>query len=232
MKTKKVHFKVLRYKPGAIDLPRYQSYTLQALESMSILDGLEMIRQQYDAGLIYRHSCHHSSCGTCACRINGKERLACTTRVLALDSLTITLEPLKGFPVIADLMVDMTSFFAPIDAQWQYVRTRDGSQSSVASNGRTPSQQFETCIECAACVSACPVGFGQTGFMGPAALAALNNQIKNAPHQKSKLLRHAQHHGHIDLCERALKCSAVCPTRVYPARHIADLQRAVEKLTD
>ena len=80
MAGKKIAFDITRYKPGQIDPPRVQSYTVAVDRTMTVLDGLEQIRLTQDATLMYRHSCHHSACGTCACVINGLERLACTTR--------------------------------------------------------------------------------------------------------------------------------------------------------
>ena len=73
--SKTVTIRILRYKPNRIEPPRYQDFSLHAEPEMSVLDALEKIRLEQDNTLMYRHSCHHSSCGTCACRINGKERL-------------------------------------------------------------------------------------------------------------------------------------------------------------
>ena len=88
MKTKTITFRILRYKPNRIDPPRFQDYSLQVEPDMSVLEALEKIRLEQDNTLMYRHSCHHSSCGTCACRINGQERLTCITRVKDLEEDT------------------------------------------------------------------------------------------------------------------------------------------------
>ena len=81
MPTRKITFKILRYKPGHIDPPRYQEFTIEIAPDKSVLDGLEQIRREQDNTLMYRHSCHHSACGTCACRINGEEKLTCITKI-------------------------------------------------------------------------------------------------------------------------------------------------------
>ena len=91
MPTKKVIFKILRYKPGRIDPPRFQEFIVKAETGTSVLDGLEMIRLEQDSTLMYRHSCHHSSCGTCACKINGLERLTCITKISELEDNKIEL---------------------------------------------------------------------------------------------------------------------------------------------
>lgn len=224
MKT--IVFSIERYKAGVIDPPRVQSYTLEVLPQMSVLDCLEKIRLTLDDTLIYRHSCHHSACGTCACIINGTERLACITNVLSLNSETVTLEPLRGFARIADLAVDMTGFYRDIDPGWQTLRPAEPLPEADPDRPAA-ALRLENCIECGACVSSCPAMGRSTDFMGPAALAALNNEQKKVPIEKQKkLFRAAAGPRGERLCERAINCSRVCPTKVYPARHIADLRKA------
>jgi succinate dehydrogenase/fumarate reductase-like Fe-S protein len=89
--------------------------------------------------------------------------------------------------------------------------------------------RLEDCIECGACISACPAAHKNQIFLGPAVLAAINNELKKSPQKAKELLSLAGLKRGVDLCERALNCSGVCPTRVYPARHIADLQGHLEK---
>jgi succinate dehydrogenase / fumarate reductase iron-sulfur subunit len=86
--------------------------------------------------------------------------------------------------------------------------------------------RFENCIECGACVSACPV---EAPFIGPAALAALNRERRKHPDREQAVRSRAAAADGAMVCERALECSRVCPTGVYPARHIAELRRLVEK---
>ena len=89
MSDKTVIFRILRFKPNHIDPPRFQDYPVEIDANMSVLDGLEKIRLEQDNTLMYRHSCHHSSCGTCACIINGKERLTCITKIKDLEGNVI-----------------------------------------------------------------------------------------------------------------------------------------------
>jgi succinate dehydrogenase / fumarate reductase, iron-sulfur subunit len=196
---------------------------------MTLLDGLERIRLSEDPTLICRHSCHHSSCGTCACRINGAERLACTTRVGDLDGGRITLEPLNGFERLADLAVDMGSFYQDIDPQWSCLKACGPTPGSVSSPGPEALLRFEECIECGACVSACPATRGPGLFMGPAALEALHNEMRKSPAAREGLLATAGGERGERWCRRALACSRVCPTGVYPARHIANLHHLLAK---
>lgn len=224
-----VEFKISRFKLGLIDPPHFQSFFLEVNAALTVLDALEEIRLTMDESLVYRHSCHHSACGTCACVVNGRERLACVTRVLELESDTVILEPLQGFARIADLAVDMTDFYRHIDPHWQSLRTAELDLGATASGHAAP-QRLENCIECGACVSACPVVQKHPEFMGPAALAALNNEIGKASSANRKKLRQVARHPQGErLCRRAVACSRVCPTQVYPARHISDLRKTLKK---
>ncbi|MBT8365651.1 MAG: 2Fe-2S iron-sulfur cluster binding domain-containing protein [Deltaproteobacteria bacterium] len=223
MTIKKVTFNIQRYKPGHIDPPRFQQFVIEVDPQTSVLDGLEVIRLEQDRTLMYRHSCHHSSCGTCACKINGVERLTCITKIQILAGDTITLTPLEGFKPIGDLVVDMTRFYEDLSEDWTYLKQSENQPPSTSQFTR-----FENCIECGACISACPVSHNNTTFIGPAVLAALNCELEKAPQSAKDLMALAGSKRGQHLCERALNCSRVCPTGVYPARHIADLRKRLE----
>lgn len=224
-KTRTIEFKISRFKPGAIDPPCFQSFALEVNATMTVLDSLEQIRLTQDPTLVYRHSCHHSACGTCACIVNGSERLACVTRVLALECDTVVLEPLRGFARIADLAVEMSGFYRDIDPDWAVLRVAEPLDGGTRPDGQA-ALRLENCIECGACVSVCPATRTHEEFMGPAALAALHNQVSKATGAlRAALLARAAAPDGERLCERALACSRVCPTGVYPARHIAELRR-------
>ena len=229
MKAKTVTIRILRYKPNRIDPARYQDFSLQVEPDMSVLDALEKIRLEQDNSLMYRHSCHHSSCGTCACRINGKERLTCITRISDLAEDTITLTPLAGFKPVGDLVVDVTRFYQDLSEDWSNIRQSERTKSIRRQSGIKHFTCFENCIECGACVSACPVTHKSSTFLGPAVLSAVNNELKKSPEKSDVLLSIAGGKRGERLCERAVNCSRVCPTKVYPARHIADLRRLLEK---
>jgi succinate dehydrogenase / fumarate reductase iron-sulfur subunit len=225
-----IEFKIQRFKPGVIDPPRFQSFQVTVNDRMSVLDGLEQIRLHQDTTLMYRHSCHHSACGTCALRINGSERLACTTRILTLETKTVVLEPLRGLACLGDLVVEMTDFYRDIEPTWSLLKPAEPIRGA-AGNSHDPPLRLEECIECGACLSACPAAHRGKAFMGPAALAALHHEIvKTSPDRKNALIVKAAAPNGEGLCERALSCSRVCPTQVYPARHIADLRRLVKTL--
>lgn len=228
MPKKKITLRILRYKPGRIDPPRYQEFNLEADPESTLLDALEDIRLKQDSSLMYRHSCHHSSCGTCACIINGREQLTCSTKIKALDEKTITLAPLAGFKVYGDLVVEISTLYNDISDDWSYLKRSELEAIGQIPEGLRGFTRFENCIECGACNSACPVAHHKIGFVGPAVLAALSNEIIKSPHKSSELLAIAGNKMGVRLCERAFNCSRVCPTRVHPAKHISDLRRLLE----
>ncbi|MCK5738964.1 succinate dehydrogenase/fumarate reductase iron-sulfur subunit [bacterium] len=227
MSTNTLTFRIFRFKPGITDSPKFQDFEIAVTEEMSVLDALEKIRLEQDATLMYRHSCHHSSCGTCACKVNGKEQLTCTTNVRALETDIITVEPLAGFRKIGDLVVDMTGFYNDIPEEWDYLRPCEKVKSTGMPEGIQAFTRFENCIECGSCVSACPVSHADSPFMGPAAMAALHTEMQKSPEKQAELIaiaggEHGERH-----CERAIDCSRVCPTQVSPARHILELRKKV-----
>jgi len=119
----------------------------------------------------------------------------------------------------------MEAFYRDIEPGWSYLTP---SAPGEADPGAAP-LRFEACIECGCCVSACPATRLRPDFMGPAALAAMHNEISKNPPAADGLLRTAGNERGERWCERALACSRVCPTGVHPARRIADLRRELKK---
>jgi succinate dehydrogenase / fumarate reductase iron-sulfur subunit len=156
------------------------------------------------------------------------ERLACTTRLLDLGTGTVRLEPLRGFEPVGDLAVRMEPFYRDIDPAWSCLKPA-GPTGDAEAGTRQELLRFEECIECGCCVSACPATRLHPDFMGPAALAAIRNEMLKRPSAADDLLSRAGSERGERRCERALACSRVCPTGVFPARHIADLRDALKE---
>lgn len=205
---------------------RTTEHRVIAGEYTTILDALEQIRVHEDPDLLYRHSCHHGSCGTCGVEADGEPVLACTTRLVDLPE-TVELGPLSAFPVIGDLAVDASTLTAGYPSGASYLRDSAPLSAPDGTRGEVPAElslfrRFENCIECGLCVTACPV---TEKFMGPAALAAWNRELEKNPERGEEVLNAVSGPDGVDACVRALRCSAVCPTGVYPAKHIALLKR-------
>ncbi|HEU4744466.1 MAG TPA: 2Fe-2S iron-sulfur cluster-binding protein, partial [Anaerolineales bacterium] len=110
----------------------WQKFRVSVPEDACVLDALEAAWRQ-DASLMFRHACHHASCGSCGMRIQGRERLACLTPVFEIAHRgIIRLEPLRNFPILADLVVDT----GPLAEKLERVRAH------VITDGET-AQRFE-----------------------------------------------------------------------------------------
>ena len=225
MTEKKVRIKVLRYKPGAIDPPRYDTFEVTVGPRTTVLDALEDIRVDHDSTLMYRHSCHHACCGTCAYKVNGQEVMGCVTNVLELGTDEVVIEPLDGLSRIVDLVVDMTDFYRDFSPDWTYLRDSDWYPEAATPDEVDHYVRFENCIECGACVSACPVTAAGDFYMGPAALAAINRELSKGNGHKVSLLDLAGSERGVWQCHSAFECSEVCPSDVNPAGLIMELRR-------
>jgi succinate dehydrogenase / fumarate reductase iron-sulfur subunit len=119
----------------------------------------------------------------------------------------------------------MTPFYKDIGESWDYLRGAEDLGGKKLPEGIKRFERFENCIECGCCVSACPVSGEGKPFMGPAALAAANRALQKTTVKDARvLLEQAGGERGERLCNRVLACSRVCPTAVYPARHILELR--------
>ena len=104
-------FRIKRYDPDVDVKPYFKEYQVELEPTDRVLDGLNEIKWQEDGTLTYRRSCAHGVCGSDAMRINGRNYLACKTLMKEFGK-KLTIEPLIGFKVIKDMVVDMEPFFA------------------------------------------------------------------------------------------------------------------------
>lgn len=220
-----IRFKIFRYKPGTIDPPRYDTFELSVGPRTTVLDALDEIRVDHDRTLMFRHSCHHASCGTCGLKINGREGLGCVTNVLELGTAEVVVEPLDGLSRVVDLVVDMADFYRDYAPDWTYLRDSEWHPQAATPEGVDHYVRFENCIECGACVSACPVTAAGSFYVGPAVLAAINREIGKGDGRPGSLLDLAGSERGVWQCHSAFECSAVCPSDVDPAGHIMALRR-------
>src|SRR4026207_1707987 len=119
-----MRFSIYRYDPDADARPRMQEYDV-ALEPVDrmLLDALVRIKA-HDDTLAFRRSCREGGCGSDAMNINGKNGLACITRMADLRE-PVEIRPLPGLPVIRDLIVDMSQFFKQYHSVKPYVINND-----------------------------------------------------------------------------------------------------------
>ncbi|MDQ3549505.1 MAG: 2Fe-2S iron-sulfur cluster-binding protein, partial [Chloroflexota bacterium] len=106
-----VKIKILRFNPELDTKAHYETYTVEQEPTDRVLDALNNIKWYTDGTLTFRRSCAHGVCGSDAMRINGRNRLACKLLIQDVGA-NITVEPIMGFRVLKDLVVDMEPFFA------------------------------------------------------------------------------------------------------------------------
>ena len=128
-----MRFSIYRYDPDVDARPRMQEYDI-ALEPSDrmLLDALTRIKMQDDS-VSFRRSCREGVCGSDAMNINGKNGLACITKLADLPE-HVTLRPLPGLPVVRDLIVDMTQFFKQYHSIKPYLINNDPPPSTSACN--------------------------------------------------------------------------------------------------
>jgi succinate dehydrogenase/fumarate reductase-like Fe-S protein len=102
--------KIQRFNPEADQKPHWEEYQVEVDPTDRLLDALQQVKWYQDGSLAFRRSCAHGVCGSDAMTVNSVNRLAC--KVLMQDlGAKVTVEPLRGFPIIKDLIVDMEPFF-------------------------------------------------------------------------------------------------------------------------
>lgn len=218
----------------AEEKPTFETFTIQVNPDETVLDAIERIWAFHDRTLTFRHACHHSTCGACGMRVNGREKLTCITTIRSVtrDGGTLRIEPLRNFPVLSDLVVDMGDLFvkmsqsrfesvAPLDqARLGYERRDQTSSESDAA-----SERLVDCIECGLCISACPSSATDEEYVGPAVLAGIHLMFGQSP--SDRLLDLADHHTGLWRCHSAYECTFVCPAGVDPAWRIMDMRKKV-----
>jgi succinate dehydrogenase / fumarate reductase iron-sulfur subunit len=207
-----------------------QEMTVTVPGEASVLDALEAAYRQ-DTSLVFRHSCHHASCGSCGMIINSQERLACITPINMVvgSNFVVHLEPLHNFPVIADLAVDSSSFLSKMEMINCPLIRKDESRitfHALLSRETKPFARFENCIECGLCVSACPIMATRPDHFGPAVLAAAGRLLQEPRGRSiSQTLAAVKNPHGIWRCHSVFLCSDVCPVDVRPAEAIVELRR-------
>jgi succinate dehydrogenase/fumarate reductase iron-sulfur protein len=216
---------VWRQEPGAAG--QLRAYEVQVPGEGMIIDALFAVQAGFDSSLAFRVSCRAGICGSCAVRVDGRERLACQTP-LSLVGDTARVEPLRNLPVLRDLVVDLDPFFE----KWGRVGPDFRARSDLAEPARIPHSQRRlvdrtiNCITCGACYSACDVVAINPRFLGPAALARAYALVGDARDgdSRSRMPVAAGRDG-VWRCHTEGACTVVCPKAVAPTLAIQALRR-------
>jgi succinate dehydrogenase / fumarate reductase, iron-sulfur subunit len=216
-------FRVFRYKRGD-DRPHHDTFDVPVTHRTTVLEALRWIQVHRDRTLALRHSCLHASCGTCGVRVNGREVLACVAMVHDLGR-QITVEPIANIPVLTDLVVDMRELYARFPDEHPLVRESEVLPQARVPEGIDGYVRYEDCIECALCLSACPVVVTAGRYVGPAALAWAERVVEEPRGAEvADLLAWADDPDGAWRCHAIFECTEVCPSNVNPAARIMSLR--------
>jgi succinate dehydrogenase / fumarate reductase iron-sulfur subunit len=227
-----VELEVKRFNPDRDHKPHWQTFAVQVEPTDRVLDALHTVRWDQDGTLGFRRSCAHGVCGSDAMVINGANALACI--VLVKDAAganggTITVEPIRGLPVIKDLVVDMEPFFAQYRSVMPYlVNTDDPGYTERLQSPEDRARYDDTtkCILCAACTTACPVYWGNSQYVGPAAIVNAHRFVFDSRDQagNDRLDVLNQRTG-VWRCRTAFSCSEACPRGIKVTQAIQEVKR-------
>ncbi len=219
----RIVLEVARYRPEAEAEPTLQRYEVPFRKDWVILDGLNHIKDHLDGTLAYRWSCRMGVCGSCGMTVNGEPKLTCATFLSDYAPGPVRVEPLRNFPIIRDVIVDIGDFMKKLSAVKPWI-IRDSEKPLAEGEYRqTPDEldhykQYSMCINCMLCYAACPVYGLDPEFLGPAAIALgqrynLDSRDQGA-RERHKIL--SKHDG-IWSCTFVGECTKVCPKNVDPA---------------
>ena len=203
-------------------------YDLRYRKGLTVLDALIEVREKKDASLAFRHSCRMGICGSCGMTIDSIPRLACQTQVSSLGREVVKVEPLHGARIIRDLVVDIVPFLALHKSVKPYlirndINERDHSarEYKVMSEEVRNFLQFDYCIMCGLCYSACPTVALDPDYLGPQAIAQSYRYMADPRDEgwEQRIGILDKSHG-IWRCHVAGTCSFVCPKDVDPAKAI------------
>lgn len=221
-------FRIRRFDPETDPEPRWDEFNISLEMGERVLDGLIKIKEEHDGSLTFRRSCAHGICGSCAMKINGRNRLACQTLMKQMPAL-IEVEPLQSFPVIKDLVVDMEPFFGKNSEVLPYlINTEPPPKRERLQSPEDQAKilQSITCIMCGCCTSSCPVYWSYKEYLGPSALLkAARFLFDTRDRAESDRIKKISGSNGIWRCHSIYNCVEVCPKEIDITAHIAKLKR-------
>lgn len=228
-----VQFKIKRFNPEKEAKPFWGEYTAEVEPTDRVLDGLNYIKWNVDGSLTYRRSCAHGICGSDVFVVNGRNRLACKflMKQALNESKVITVEPIRGFPVIKDLVVDMEGFFAKFRSVKPYFINNDPEPSTERFQSPEARARFDDttkCILCAACTTACPTFWADKEYVGPAAIVQAHRFIFDSRDQGAEeRLAVLSDAGGVFTCRSIFNCVDACPRGIDITKAIYEVRQAM-----
>jgi succinate dehydrogenase / fumarate reductase, iron-sulfur subunit len=228
-----MRFSIYRYNPDTDSKPYMQDYDVElAPTDRMLLDALVRVKE-VDDSLAFRRSCREGICGSDGMNVNGKNRLACVTRVAELTE-PVVIRPMPGQPVIRDLIVDLSQFFKQYHAATPYVVNDEPAperERLQSPEEREKLNGLYECILCACCSTACPsFWWNPDKFMGPAALLWSYRFIADSRDKaKTQRLNALEDPYKLFRCHTIMNCADVCPKGLNPTKAIGHIRQLLVK---
>jgi succinate dehydrogenase / fumarate reductase iron-sulfur subunit len=224
----KVKFRIRRFDSAKDEKPFWGEYEVEVEPTDRVLDGLQMIKWHQDGTLTLRKSCGHGICGSDAMVINGVNRLAC--KVLIRDvGRNITVEPMRGFRVIRDLVVDMEGFFEKYRSIKPFLIPDSSPPEKERLQSPKDRERFDDttkCILCGACTTSCPSFWANKTYLGPASIVQAHRFIfdsrDNGSRERLELL--GSRDG-VWRCRTIFNCLEACPREIDVTGAIAQVKK-------
>ena len=218
-----IRLQVARYRPEQDSEITFDEHEVPCPKDWVVLDGLNHIKDRLDGTLSYRWSCRMGICGSCGMTVNGEPKLTCATFLADYVPGPVRVEPLRNFPVIRDLIVDMGDFMRKLVRVKPWIVRQVEKPLSEGEYLQTPEEldeykHYSMCINCMLCYSACPIYGLDSKFIGPAAIAlAQRYNFDNRDHGAAERMDVLSEHEGIWGCTFVGECTKVCPKHVDPA---------------
>nr|WP_207124011.1 2Fe-2S iron-sulfur cluster-binding protein [Halorhodospira abdelmalekii] len=217
---------VQRYHPEHDAQPYWQTYHVPYSYDMSVLEGLQYVKDRLDGTLTFRWSCRMAICGTCGCMIDNQPALACHSFLRDFAPGPLRIAPLAHLPIVRDLVIDPSDFLEKMGRVQAYLQPQEARTPADGPYRQRPAAMaayydHAQCINCLLCYAACPQYDRDRSFIGPAALALAQrynlDDRDGGRHARQPLLNSEEG---VWGCTLVGSCSQVCPQGVDPARAI------------
>lgn len=219
-----------RYNPETDDEPYMQDVQVDTQgKDLMVLDVMELIKAQ-DTTFSYRRSCREGVCGSDGVNINGVNGLACISPLSArVKNNKLVLRPLPGLPVVRDLVVDMSMFYAQYEKVQPYLQ--NSSPTPAIERLQSPEDRKKLdglyeCILCACCSTACPsFWWNPDRFIGPAGLLQAYRFLADTRDTATdERLAKLDDPFSVFRCHNIQNCVNVCPKGLNPTRAIGHIR--------
>jgi len=225
-----LEIRILRYNKEWSSKSHWDVFEVEAEPDDRILDVLQEIRSHHDGSLAYRKSCAHGVCGSDAMIINGQNQLACQVLVKEVSS-PIKIEPIRGLPVLKDLIVDMNDFFDSYKKILPFLISDEPDSNRERLQSQEDVDRIEDttkCILCAACTTSCPVFWTSDSFIGPASLVNAHRFIFDSRDKGNKQrLEILKDVNGAFRCRTAFNCTSACPRGIKVTEAIEEVKREI-----